>query len=222
MKFNKSEVTNYVHGSLEVLSDPNELSLIVSNIEEELKNFGSIFEKKCDNEFIATRDQELAYLRRIVDASCKGIAEVRNTTQIQVGLRPSESSFNINSLRADLTFDCKIQSAGNFYVVTSHRPLTTQEEVFNKLSFVSCRASIIPPQINPEIVIDSATQKDNAYCWVLNDIEQAQRVVSLFNQVRKQYPDQKISSIYQYAFRPIIDKSVLAELKYNNYDKLRI
>lgn len=218
----EEEVTNYVHGSLEVLSDPNELSLIVSNIEEELKNFGSIFEKKCDNEFIATRDQELAYLRRIVDASCKGIAEVRNTTQIQVGLRPSESSFNINSLRADLTFDCKIQSAGNFYVVTSHRPLTTKEEVFNKLSFVSCRASIIPPQINPEIVIDSATQKDNAYCWVLNDIEQAQRVGSLFNQVRKQYPDQKISSIYQYAFRPIIDKSVLAELKYNNYDNKSI
>lgn len=218
----EEEVTNYVHGSLEVLSDPNELSLIVSNIEEELKNFGSIFEKKCDNEFIATRDQELAYLRRIVDASCKGIAEVRNTTQIQVGLRPSESSFNINSLRADLTFDCKIQSAGNFYVVTSHRPLTTQEEVFNKLSFVSCRASVIPPQINPEIVIDSATQKDNAYCWVLNDIEQAQRVGSLFNQVRKQYPDQKISSIYQYAFRPIIDKSVLAELKYNNYDNKSI
>ncbi len=218
----EEEVTNYVHGSLEVLSDPNELSLIVSNIEEELKNFGSIFEKKCDNEFIATRDQELAYLRRIVDASCKGIAEVRNTTQIQVGLRPSESYFNINSLRADLTFDCKIQSAGNFYVVTSHRPLTTQEEVFNKLSFVSCRASIIPPQINPEIVIDSATQKDNAYCWVLNDIEQAQRVGSLFNQVRKQYPDQKISSSYQYAFRPIIDKSVLAELKYNNYDNKSI
>lgn len=218
----EEEVTNYVHGSLEVLSDPNELSLIVSNIEEELKNFGSIFEKKCDNEFIATRDQELAYLRRIVDASCKGIAEVRNTTQIQVGLRPSESSFNINSLRADLTFDCKIQSAGNFYVVTSHRPLTTKEEVFNKLSFVSCRASIIPPQINLEIVIDSATQKDNAYCWVLNDIEQAQRVGSLFNQVRKQYPDQKISSIYQYAFRPIIDKSVLAELKYNNYDNKSI
>lgn len=218
----EEEVANYVHGSLEVLSDPNELSLIVSNIEEELKNFGSIFEKKCDNEFIATRDQELAYLRRIVDASCKGIAEVRNTTQIQVGLRPSESSFNINSLRADLTFDCKIQSAGNFYVVTSHRPLTTKEEVFNKLSFVSCRASIIPPQINPEIVIDSATQKDNAYCWVLNDIEQAQRVGSLFNQVRKQYPDQKISSIYQYAFRPIIDKSVLAELKYNNYDNKSI
>lgn len=218
----EEDVTNYVHGSLEVLSDPNELSLIVSNIEEELKNFGSIFEKKCDNEFIATRDQELAYLRRIVDASCKGIAEVRNTTQIQVGLRPSESSFNINSLRADLTFDCKIQSAGNFYVVTSHRPLTTQEEVFNKLSFVSCRASVIPPQINPEIVIDSATQKDNAYCWVLNDIEQAQRVGSLFNQVRKQYPDQKISSIYQYAFRPIIDKSVLAELKYNNYDNKSI
>ena len=218
----EEEVTNYVHGSLEVLSDPNELSLIVSNIEEELKNFGSIFEKKCDNEFIATRDQELAYLRRIVDASCKGIAEVRNTTQIQVGLRPSESSFNINSLRADLTFDCKIQSASNFYVVTSHRPLTTQEEVFNKLSFVSCRASIIPPQINPEIVIDSATQKDNAYCWVLNDIEQAQRVSSLFNQVHKQYPDQKISSIYQYAFRPIIDKSVLAELKYNNYDNKSI
>ena len=218
----EEEVTNYVHGSLEVLSDPNELSLIVSNIEKELKNFGSIFEKKCDNEFIATRDQELAYLRRIVDASCKGIAEVRNTTQIQVGLRPSESSFNINSLRADLTFDCKIQSAGNFYVVTSHRPLTTKEEVFNKLSFVSCRASIIPPQINPEIVIDSATQKDNAYCWVLNDIEQAQRVGSLFNQVRKQYPDQKISSIYQYAFRPIIDKSVLAELKYNNYDNKSI
>ena len=40
--------------------------------------------------------------------------------------------------------------------------------------------------------------------------------------MRKQYPNQKISSIYQYAFRPIIDKSVLAELKYNNYDNKSI
>ena len=218
----EEQVTNYVHGSLEVLSDPEELASIVADIEQEFHNFGSSFNKKGDNDFVASTDREIAILNLIVDKLCKGIAEVRNTTQIQVGLRPSESSFDINSVRSDLSFDCKIEAAGNFYIVTSRKPLTTQEQIFSKLSFVSCRASISPQSFNPEIVIDSATPKGDAYCWILNDIEQAQHVGSLFNQVRKNYPDQRVSSVYQYAFRPIIDKMILADLKYNNYENKSI
>lgn len=74
----------------------------------------------------------------------------------------------------------KIEAAGNFYIVTSRKPLTTKEQIFSKLSFVSCRASISPQSFNPEIVIDSASPKGDAYCWILNDIEQAQHVGSLF------------------------------------------
>lgn len=44
----------------------------------------------------------------------------------------------------------------------------------------------------------------------------------MFNQVRKNYPDQRVSSVYQYAFRPIIDKMILADLKYNNYENKSI
>lgn len=116
----------------------------------------------------------------------------------------------------------KIEAAGNFYIVTSRKPLTTKEQIFSKLSFVSCRASISPQSFNPEIVIDSASPKGDAYCWILNDIEQAQHVGSLFNQVCKNYPDQRVSSVYQYAFRPIIDKMILADLKYNNYENKSI
>lgn len=54
-------MTNYVHGSLEVLSDSEELASIVANIEQELKNFGSSFEKKGDNEFVASTDREIDF-----------------------------------------------------------------------------------------------------------------------------------------------------------------
>ena len=107
----EEQVTNYVHGSLEVLSDPEELASIVADIEQEFHNFGSSFNKKGDNDFVASTDREIAILNRIVDKLCKGIAEVRNTTQIQVGLRPSESSFDINSVRSDLSFVTKSTTA---------------------------------------------------------------------------------------------------------------
>lgn len=42
----EEQVTNYVHGSLEVLSDPEELASIVADIEQEFHNFGSSFNKK--------------------------------------------------------------------------------------------------------------------------------------------------------------------------------
>lgn len=213
----EEHVTNYVHGQLVVLSNADELSSIVANIENELKNFGSNFEKKSNNEFIASSDKEISYLSRIVEHLCKGVAEVHNTTQIQVGLRPSENTFDINTLRSDLSFDCKVESAGNFYIVTSRKPLTTNEEIFSKLSFVSCRASISPQSFNSDVVIESATQKDNSYCWILNEIEQIQHIGSLFSQVVRNYPGQRVNSVYQYAFRAIIDKNILAELKYNNY-----
>lgn len=85
---------------------------------------------KGDNDFVASTDREIAILNRIVDKLCKGIAEVRNTTQIQVGLRPSESSFDINSVRSDLSFDCKIEVAGNFYIVTSKASHYQRTDIF--------------------------------------------------------------------------------------------
>ena len=218
----EEQVTNYVHGSLEVVSAPEELASIITNIEKELQNFGSSFNKKGNNNFIASTDREITFLNRIVESICKGIAEVRNTTKIQVGLRPPKGSFDINSVRSDLSFDCKVEAIGDFYIVNSRKPLTTKEDIFNNLSFVSCRASISPQSFNPGIVIDSATPKDDAYCWIFNEIEQAQHVGSLYNQVRRNYPDQRVSSVYQYAFRPIIDKMVLADLKYDNYENKSI
>lgn len=218
----EEHVTNYVHGSLKVLSDSEELASIVANIEQELKNFGSSFEKKGDNEFVASTDREIDFLNRIVENLCKGIAEVRNTTQIHVGLRPSANSFDINLLRADLSFDCKIEPMGNFYILTSHKPLTTQEEIFKALSFVSCKAILKPQHFNPEITIDSATTKNESYCWIFNDITQIQHFNFLYGNVKRNYPDQRVSSVYQYAFRPIIDKKVLADLKYNNYENKSI
>ena len=59
------------------------LHLVVADIEQEFHNFGSSFNKKGDNDFVASTDREIAILNRIVDKLCKGIAEVRNTTQIQ-------------------------------------------------------------------------------------------------------------------------------------------
>lgn len=218
----EEQVTNYVHGSLEVLSDPEELASIVASIEQELKNFDSSFEKKGDNEFVVSTDRDITFLNRIVEKLCKGIAEVRNTTQIHVGLRPSAKTFDINSLRADLSFDCKIEPMGNFYILTSHRPLTTQEEIFKALSFVSCKATLKPQQFNSEISIDSATTKNESYCWVFNDIAQIQHFNYLYGNVKRNYPGQKVSSDYKYAFRPIVDKMVLADLKYNNYDNKSI
>lgn len=218
----EEQVTNYVHGSLEVLSDSEELSSIVTNIEQELQNFGSSFNRKGNNNFVTSSDREISFLNRIVENLCKGIAEVRITTQIQVGLRPAETFFDINSIRADLSFNCKVEEVGNFYVVTSRKPLTTKENIFSKMSFVSCRASIIPQSLNPEIIIDSATLNGGAYCWVLNEVGQAQYVGSLYNQVCRNYPDQRVSSVYQYAFKPIVDKKVLSDLKYNNYENRSI
>lgn len=111
---------------------------------------------------------------------------------------------------------------GNFYILTSHKPLTTQEEIFKALSFVSCKAILKPQHFNPEITIDSATTKNESYCWIFNDIAQIQHFNYLYGNVKRNYPDQRVSSVYQYAFRPIVDKKVLADLKYNNYENKSI
>ena len=174
----EEQVTNYVHGSLEVVSAPEELASIITNIEKELQNFGSSFNKKGNNNFIASTDREITFLNRIVESICKGIAEVRNTTKIQVGLRPPKGSFDINSVRSDLSFECKVEAIGDFDIVNSRKPLTTKEDIFNNLSFVSCRASLSPQSFNPGLVIDSATPKDDAYCCIFYEIEQAQHVGS--------------------------------------------
>lgn len=218
----EEHVTNYVHGQLEVLSNPDELFSIVEKIENELKNFGSNFEKKSSNDFVASSDQDISYLNRIVEELYKDVAEVQNTTQIQVGLRPSENTLDINTLRSDLSLYCKVEPVGNFYIVTSRYPLKTNEKIFSKLSFVSCRASISPQTFNPDIVIESAATKDGSYCWILNGIEQVQHIGVLYSQVRNKYPDQIVNSVYQYAFRAIVDKSILAELKYNNFGNTSI
>ena len=44
----------------------------------------------------------------------------------------------------------------------------------------------------------------------------------MYGNVKRNYPDQMVSSVYQYAFRPIVDKMVLADLKYNNYENKSI
>lgn len=79
--------------------------------------------------------------------------------------------------------------------------------------------SVSPKQIDTNIEIEGSNIKNNAYTWIVNNPSELGKLGRLFNLVRKNYSNQYISSTYHYAFAPQIEKSVLAELKLNNYGK---
>lgn len=214
-----SEPTNIVSGRIAIISDSEELASITSSIDEELTEFGVNLQKDESGEFLLASDKDIVYLQKIVDTHYKGVAEVVCTTKLVMPLTPSPDSVDRNSFSDDLPEDAQVTLHGKHFVVTSKRPLDTELSIFKKLRFASCMISVSPKQIDTNIEIEGSNIKNNAYTWIVNNPSELGKLGRLFNLVRKNYSNQYISSTYHYAFAPQIEKSVLAELKLNNYGK---
>lgn len=214
-----SEPTNTVSGKIAIISDSEELAAITSSIDSELTEFGVDLKKNESGEFLLTSDKDIVFLQKIVDTHHKGIAEVVCTTKLVMALLPSAESIDINNYIKALPNDTQVIPHGKHYVITSKRPLSTELSIFQKLRFASCMVSVSPKQIDTRIEIEGANIKGNTYTWIVNDPSELPRVGRYFNMVRKSYSDQYISSTFHYAFAPQIEKSVLADLKLQNYGK---
>ena len=214
-----SEPTNTVSGKIAIISDSEELADITSSIDSELTEFGVDLKKNESGEFLLTSDKDIVFLQKIVDTHHKGIAEVVCTTKLIMPLLPSVESVDINSYCKDLPDDVQVIPHGKHFVITSKRPLDTELSIFSKLRFASCMVSVSPKQIDTSIEIEGANIKSNAYTWIVNNPSELPRLGRYFNMVRKNYSNQYVSSTFHYAFAPQIEKSVLADLKLQNYGK---
>ncbi len=214
-----SEPTNTVRGKIAIISDSEELADITSSIDSELTEFGVDLKKDESGEFLLTSDKDIVFLQKIVDTHHKGIAEVVCTTKLIMPLLPSVESIDINSYCKDLPDDAQVIPHGKHFVITSKRPLDTELSIFSKLRFASCMVSVSPKQIDTSIEIEGANIKGNAYTWIVNNPSELPRLGRYFNLVRKNYSNQYVSSSFHYAFAPQIEKSVLADLKLQNYGK---
>lgn len=214
-----STPTNTVSGKIAIISDLEELSAIIASIDSELSEFGVNLEKDESGEFHLSSDKDIVFLRKIVDTKYKGVAEVVGTTKLIMPLSPAADSININDLIDELPEDSEIKAHGKHFVVSSKRPLNTELPIFSKLRFASCMVSVSPKQIDSNIAIEGANIKGNAYTWIINNPNELSKLGRLFNEVRKNYTNQFVSSTYFYAFAPQIDKSILADLKLQNYGK---
>lgn len=214
-----SEPTNTVSGKIAIISDSEELADITSSIDSELTEFGVDLKKNESGEFLLTSDKDIVFLQKIVDTHHKGIAEVVCTTKLIMPLLPSVESVDINSYCKDLPDDAQVIPHGKHFVITSKRPLDTELSIFSKLRFASCMVSVSPKQIDTSIEIEGANIKSNAYTWIVNNPSELPRLGRYFNMVRKNYSNQYVSSTFHYAFAPQIEKSVLADLKLQNYGK---
>lgn len=214
-----SEPTNTVSGKIAIISDSEELADITSSIDSELTEFGVDLKKNESGEFLLTSDKDIVFLQKIVDTHHKGIAEVVCTTKLIMPLLPSVESVDINSYCKDLPDDAQVIPHGKHFVITSKRPLDTELSIFSKIRFASCMVSVSPKQIDTSIEIEGANIKSNAYTWIVNNPSELPRLGRYFNMVRKNYSNQYVSSTFHYAFAPQIEKSVLADLKLQNYGK---
>lgn len=214
-----SEPTNTVSGKIAIISDSEELADITSSIDSELTEFGVDLKKNESGEFLLTSDKDIVFLQKIIDTHHKGIAEVVCTTKLIMPLLPSVESVDINSYCKDLPDDAQVIPHGKHFVITSKRPLDTELSIFSKLRFASCMVSVSPKQIDTSIEIEGANIKSNAYTWIVNNPSELPRLGRYFNMVRKNYSNQYVSSTFHYAFAPQIEKSVLADLKLQNYGK---
>lgn len=214
-----SEPTNTVSGKIAIISDSEELADITSSIDSELTEFGVDLKKNESGEFLLTSDKDIVFLQKIVDTHHKGIAEVVCTTKLIMPLLPSVESVDINSYCKDLPDDAQVIPHGKHFVITSKRPLDTELSIFSKLRFASCMVSVSPKQIDTSIEIEGANIKSNAYTWIVNNPSELPRLGRYFDMVRKNYSNQYVSSTFHYAFAPQIEKSVLADLKLQNYGK---
>ena len=215
---------NIVSGKISIISDQEELNGILSNIDKELKDFGTQIEKDDSGEFLLNSDKDYEFLQKIVETNYKGIAEAVTTTKLIMPLSPSPEGIDIEKIKASLPDTANVVPHGKHFVVLSKRPLdTTTCDVFRFLRFASCKVSISPSKsIDSTIEIEGATIKGNAYQWIINDVRELSGLGRLFNAVRKSYTDQYINSTFHYAFAPQIDKSKLQDLKLNNYGKASI
>lgn len=217
-----NEPTNIVTGKIAIISDPTELAGISASIDSELTAFGVELGKTESGEFLLTADSDMAYLKKIVDTKYKGIAEVVCTTKLIMPLSPAIGCYDISKVSDDLPAEAQIKPFGKHYVVSSKRPLDVSSQIFSKLKFASCQVSVSPQQLDTNIEITGATIKGNSYSWIINNPNELSGLSRLFNEVRKKYPNQFISSTYSYAFAPQIDRTKLAELKLQNYGKASI
>lgn len=217
-----NEPTNIVTGKIAIISDPTELAGISESIDSELTAFGVELGKTESGEFLLTADSDMAYLKKIVDTKYKGIAEVVCTTKLIMPLSPAIGCYDISKVSDDLPAEAQIKPFGKHYVVSSKRPLDVSSQIFSKLKFASCQVSVSPQQLDTNIEITGATVKGNSYSWIINNPNELSGLSRLFNEVRKKYPNQFISSTYSYAFAPQIDRTKLAELKLQNYGKASI
>lgn len=213
-----SEPTNTVSGKITIISDSEELSKITTSIDTELTEFGVNIKKDDSGEFLLSCDKDIVYLQKIVDTRHKAIAEVVCTTKLIMPLSPTPGSIDKNSFSDDLIEDIKATPDGKYFIVTSKRPLDTDLSIFKKLRFVSCKISLLPQQMDSNIEIEGSQIKGNAYIWIVNNPSELNKLGRLFKLVKKNYSC-FINSSYQYAFAPQIEKSVLADLKLNNYGK---
>jgi superfamily I DNA and/or RNA helicase len=210
---------NTVSGKIVMISNPDDLQTIITEIDQELNNFGASFNKNDNGEFVLSSDKDFAFLQKIVDTNHKGVAEVVHTTKLLMPLLPSIDNVDIEQLKGNLPDTAKIEPYGKYFVVSSKRPLSTDLEIFKNLKFTSCKANISTQKIDESITLEGAEIKGNSYTWILNSFEEIKSVGHLFGTVIKQYPNQRISSTYLYAFAPQIDKRLLQDLKMSNYGK---
>ena len=213
-----SEPTNTVSGKITIISDSEELSEITTSIDTELTEFGVNIKKDDSGEFLLSCDKDIVYLQKIVDTCHKGIAEVVCTTKLIMPLSTTPGTIDKNSFSDDLIEDIKATPDGKYFIATSKRPLDTDLSIFKKLRFVSCKISLSPQQMDSNIEIEGSEIKGNAYVWIVNNPSELNKLGRLFKLVKKNYSC-FINSSYQYAFAPQIEKSVLADLKLNNYGK---
>lgn len=215
----ESEPSNIVSGKFAIISDSEELKKITSSIESELTEFGTDFKKDESGKFLLTSDKDIEFLRKIVDTHHKDIAEVVCTTKLIMPLLPTAESLDINNYCNDLPNKSQITPHGKHFVITSKRPLDTKLSVFNKLRFASCKVSVSPKQIDTSIELEGANIKGNAYTWIVNNPSELPHLGRYFNMVTKNYSNQYVSSTFHYAFAPQVEKTILADLKLQNYGK---
>lgn len=204
---------NIVSGSISIVSDQAELESIIIAIEKELEAFGVSIDKDEYGEFHLLNDKSVEILKKIVDIHYNGIATVVNTTKIHMPLLPRDDSVNIEKLKEILPEQVDVEQYGKHFVVSSKRPLDLQMEIFKNMKFSSSMVKVVPKCIDPNIQIEGATIKDNAYSLIINNFSDLSGIGKLFYDVRKLYPDQYLNSTYYYAFVPQINRGVLQELK---------
>lgn len=211
-----SAPANTVCGEISIVSDSDKLLKFRQEIDAKLRAFGVDIERDDSWEYHLSSDKELSFLHKIVDSDYNGVAEVVPTTKLFMPLSPAADSVDIDSLVDELPKGCEVKQAGEYFIVSSGRPLKTDDPIFSKLRFASCRVSVSPQQIDSHIQFEGASIKDGAYMWVISKLD-GRSLGRLFQDVVNKYPKQFVRSSYSYAFMPQIDKAVLQTLKMKNY-----